>query len=105
MKEIVEDGRTGFHFTPGDARDLAEKVDWAWNNPDRMRVMGEEARQEYESKYTEEKNYPRLMEIYQHAIHGAKPKLHALSAEGGAEHSSSGDCQLCATPTTVPDSE
>jgi len=30
--------------------------------------MGEEARREYESKYTAEKNYPRLMEIYQHAI-------------------------------------
>ena len=68
MEEIVDDGRTGFHFTPGDGQDLAEKVDWAWRNPERMRLMGEEARREYESKYTAEKNYPRLMEIYQHAI-------------------------------------
>jgi glycosyltransferase involved in cell wall biosynthesis len=28
MAEIVEDGRTGLHFTTGDARDLAEKVTW-----------------------------------------------------------------------------
>lgn len=68
MKEIVDDGRTGFHFTPGDGQDLAAKVEWAWNNRDRMREMGQEARREYENKYTEEKNYPRLMEIYQHAI-------------------------------------
>ncbi len=60
MAEIVEDGRTGLHFTPGDAQDLAAKVEWAWSHPERMRLMGEEARREYESKYTAEKNYPLL---------------------------------------------
>ena len=70
MEEIVDDGRTGLHFTPGDSQDLAEKVEWAWNHPERMRQMGEEARQEYENKYTAEKNYPLLMQIYQHAIAG-----------------------------------
>jgi len=70
MLEIVEDGRTGLHFTPGDAEDLAEKIEWAWNHPERMRQMGEEGRREYESKYTADKNYPRLMEIYQHAMAG-----------------------------------
>jgi len=70
MQEIVEDGRTGLHFTPGDAVDLAAKVKWAWNHPERMREMGREARQVYESKYTAETNYPLLMEIYRHAIAG-----------------------------------
>lgn len=70
MQEIVEDGRTGLHFTPGDSRDLAEKVEWAWNHPEQIQRMGEQARREYESKYTAEKNYPRLMEIYQRAIAG-----------------------------------
>jgi glycosyltransferase involved in cell wall biosynthesis len=70
MREIVDHGRTGLHFTPGDADDLAEKVEWAWNHADRMQLMGQEARREYESKYTAEKNYPLLMEIYQHAIAG-----------------------------------
>jgi glycosyltransferase involved in cell wall biosynthesis len=68
MQEIVDDGRTGLHFTAGDAEDLAGKVDWAWSHAERMRAMGMEARQEYESKYTAEKNYPLLMEIYQHAV-------------------------------------
>jgi len=70
MKEIVEDGRTGLHFAPGDGRDLAEKLEWAWNHPERMRQMGREARQEYERKYTAEKNYPLLMQIYERAIAG-----------------------------------
>jgi glycosyltransferase involved in cell wall biosynthesis len=70
MKEIVEDGRTGLHFAPGDSQDLAEKVEWALNNPERMHEMGKEARREYERKYTAEKNYPRLMEIYRDAIAG-----------------------------------
>lgn len=70
MEEIVEDGHTGLHFMPGNAEDLAAKVKWAWNHPERMREMGGEARQEYESKYTAEKNYPLLMEIYRHAMAG-----------------------------------
>jgi glycosyltransferase involved in cell wall biosynthesis len=68
MEEIVKDGCTGLHFSPGDGKDLAEKVEWAWNHPERMRLMGKEARHEYETKYTAEKNYPLLMEIYQHAL-------------------------------------
>jgi glycosyltransferase involved in cell wall biosynthesis len=71
MQEIVEDGRTGLHFTSGDSQNLAEKVEWAWNHPKRMQQMGEEARREYESKYSAEKNYPILMEIYKQAIAGS----------------------------------
>ena len=68
MEEIVEDGRTGLHFNPGDAEDLAEKVEWAWNHPAEMRRMGIEARLEYEHKYTAERNYPMLMQIYREAM-------------------------------------
>jgi glycosyltransferase involved in cell wall biosynthesis len=68
MREIVSDGRTGLLFTPGDWRDLAQKVEWAWTHPNEMRTMGTEARKEYESKYTAEKNYPMLMQIYNRAL-------------------------------------
>ena len=56
MKEIVQDNQTGLHFSPGDDKDLAEKVEWAWNHPGHMRMMGEEARHVYEMNYTAEKN-------------------------------------------------
>jgi glycosyltransferase involved in cell wall biosynthesis len=68
MQEIVADGRTGLHFTPGDPEDLAQKVEWVWTHPEQMAEMGKEARREYEGKYTAERNYPMLMEIYQRAI-------------------------------------
>jgi glycosyltransferase involved in cell wall biosynthesis len=68
MPEIVVEGRTGLHFTPGDPEDLAQKVEWAWTHPEQMAEMGKEARREYEAKYTAERNYPRLMEIYQRAM-------------------------------------
>jgi glycosyltransferase involved in cell wall biosynthesis len=70
MEEIVDNLRTGLHFTPGDPDDLATKVQWAWTSPKEMEAMGREARREYEAKYTAERNYPMLMEIYERAIGG-----------------------------------
>jgi glycosyltransferase involved in cell wall biosynthesis len=68
MAEIVQDGRTGLHFTAGDADDLAAKVEWAWAHPEDMRRMGSTARAEFEAKYTAEKNYGILMDIYESVI-------------------------------------
>ena len=68
MQEIVAEGVTGLHFPPGDAEELAEKVEWAWSHVDRVAEMGRRARAEYESKYTAEGNYARLMEIYDRAL-------------------------------------
>jgi glycosyltransferase involved in cell wall biosynthesis len=70
MQEVVTDNRTGLHYTPGDADDLARKVEWAWTHPEEVRAMGHEARKDYKLKYTAEKNYPMLMEIYQRAMEG-----------------------------------
>jgi glycosyltransferase involved in cell wall biosynthesis len=68
MREIVEDKRTGLHFNSGDAEDLAAKVEWAWSQPDRMAEMGRAARKEYEARYTAEKNYSTLMQIYERTM-------------------------------------
>lgn len=67
MQEVVADGLTGFHFTPGDAAELAEKATWAWDHSPEMREMGRAARSEFEAKYTAEANYPILMDIYKGA--------------------------------------
>ena len=71
MAEIVEDGRTGLHFTPGDSGDLAAKLRWAWTHRAEMQEMGCNARIEYEAKYTAERNYEILMKIYDHAYGAA----------------------------------
>jgi len=68
LTEIVEDHVTGLHFKPGDAADLASTVEWAWNHPSELERMGHAARAEYETKYTAEKNYLCLLDIYQQAL-------------------------------------
>jgi glycosyltransferase involved in cell wall biosynthesis len=67
MREIVEESRTGLRFTAGNSADLANKVAWAWSHPEQLVAMGKRARREYENRYTAEKNYPLLMEIYRRA--------------------------------------
>ena len=71
MSEIVTNSVTGLHFTPGDPADLAKKVQWAWEHPDAMAEMGHNARKEYEMKYTAERNYDMLIDIYRMAIEHA----------------------------------
>jgi glycosyltransferase involved in cell wall biosynthesis len=69
MEQLVKDRRTGLLFTPGDADDLAEKVEWALSHPSELAAMGREARREFEEKYTAEKNYSYLMDIYERTAH------------------------------------
>lgn len=80
MEEIVEDGCTGLHFTPGDSQDLAAKVEWAWNHPQEMEKLGRNARAEYESRYTAEQNYGKLTGIYKNAIAASRPHREQISA-------------------------
>lgn len=68
VAELVEDGTTGLHVTPGDPADLAVKVRWAHEHPDEMRRMGRQAQEVYQRRFSAEVNYPQLMAIYEKAI-------------------------------------
>ena len=68
MAEIVEDGRSGLHFTPGDAGDLAAKVAWSLTNAKRFDEMGHAARAAYEAHYTAERNLELLLGLYERVI-------------------------------------
>jgi glycosyltransferase involved in cell wall biosynthesis len=68
MGEIISDGITGLLFEPTDSSDLALKIRWAWCNSEEMLNMGFAARQEYERKYSPEKNYQMLLDIYEKTI-------------------------------------
>ncbi len=80
MKEIVTDGVTGLHFTPGDAADLAQKAAWAWSHPVEVSEMGRSARREYEKQYTAERNYELLMDIYYQAAGWAHESVAVLAS-------------------------
>lgn len=81
IQEIVEDGRTGLHFTPGDPEALAERVEYAWTHPEKVRAMSAEAREVYETRYSAEKNYHLLMAIYERALSRGSART-AFSGEG-----------------------
>jgi glycosyltransferase involved in cell wall biosynthesis len=74
MAELVENKRTGLQFTPGNPHDLAAQVKWALNNPVQLARMRREAREEFEAKYTAERNYQMLMETYQQAMTQARTR-------------------------------
>lgn len=68
MAEIIEDRRTGLHFRPGDPEDLAAQIQWASSHPWEVTQMSHEARSEYLSKYTPERNYQLLIKLYETAM-------------------------------------
>ena len=67
VAEIIVDGGTGIHFNPGDVDDLAGKIQWACSHNGEFAAMGAAARDEFLAKYTAERNYNALMEIYERA--------------------------------------
>jgi glycosyltransferase involved in cell wall biosynthesis len=64
MADLIDEGVTGLLFEPGNAAELAQRLQWARDNPERMRRMGAQAREQYERKYTPEVNFSQLLAIY-----------------------------------------
>lgn len=96
MAEMVRDHQTGLHFLPGNAGDLAEKADWAWQNPQEMEQMGLAARAEYEAKYRPEANYRKLINIYCTAL--AKPGARMTFSQNAINFGSAGPVTTSASP-------
>ncbi len=68
MAEIVQEGRTGLFFEPGQADQLAAKVDALLDQPTMLAGMRQAARREYERRYTADANYQTLISIYQQVL-------------------------------------
>ncbi|HEX5464791.1 MAG TPA: glycosyltransferase family 4 protein, partial [Burkholderiales bacterium] len=64
LAEIIDDGHTGLLFENGSAAALAEKMRWALANPRLVSRMGDNARAEYDARFTPERNYEQLAAIY-----------------------------------------
>ncbi|HEY1802700.1 MAG TPA: glycosyltransferase [Terriglobales bacterium] len=72
--ELIDEGLTGMLFVSGDAKDLARKAEWLYAHPDELQQMSNAARNEYETKYTADRNYAQLMEIYRSAAEVSKQR-------------------------------
>jgi len=65
MSDMIDEGKTGLFFRPGDAAHLAETAKWLFERPELMNEMRGHARQEYETNFTAERNYGLIMDAYQ----------------------------------------
>src|ERR1700732_3415444 len=70
MAEIVDDGRTGLHFKPGDPADLAMKVRSILADPLKLARMRQAARQRFDQYFTADANHKSLMALYEKALSG-----------------------------------
>ncbi|MEM8600022.1 MAG: glycosyltransferase, partial [Bacteroidota bacterium] len=67
-RSMVEEGVVGTRFAPGDPVALAAAVRRLANDPPQLHALRATARAQFESAYTAEANYQRLMEIYDAAL-------------------------------------
>jgi glycosyltransferase involved in cell wall biosynthesis len=65
MAELVQPGRTGALYEPGQSADLARCVGELFSNPTALSDLRRGARQEYLRCYTGDSNYPMLINAYQ----------------------------------------
>jgi len=66
IPEVVEDGKSGLLFEPGNPDDLRKKIRYLWERPEESKKMGRIAIKKVAGNYTSDIYYQRLMEIYSH---------------------------------------
>jgi L-malate glycosyltransferase len=74
-REWIEDGVNGWLFSDGDADDLAEKISHAIKNRRSFKKIGAAARKTAEQKADWQKNFGKLLEVYDRisSLRGANP--------------------------------
>jgi len=68
IPELVRDNETGLTFEPGNVADLQLKIRTMLADTDKIRRMGQNARQFVEQELNEKKHYQGLMKLYEQAI-------------------------------------
>ena len=63
-EEAIKDGINGFKIPLGDINFFVKRIEELWNKPELCKVIGMNARKDYEEKYTPEDNYQQLINIY-----------------------------------------
>lgn len=67
-EELIGHGRTGMLVQPRNAQDLADTAEWLFTHPAERERMSEAARLEFETKYTADRTYRQLIEVYRFAM-------------------------------------
>jgi glycosyltransferase involved in cell wall biosynthesis len=64
ISEMIEPGRTGLLFTPGEADELAGCIRTLWQNRSLRSKMGRAARERVQKEFSSEAHYEQLMDLY-----------------------------------------
>lgn len=64
IPELVIDHQTGLNFKSQDSQDLAQKIDYAWSNQDKMNQWGSNGKRMVEGEFNAKKHYQKIMAIY-----------------------------------------
>lgn len=77
VPQIIEDGRCGLLFEPGNTEELVTRIRELYTNPDLCRSLGMAGRIKAERQYSSAAVYHRLLEILDHAkqLHGADTSM------------------------------
>jgi glycosyltransferase involved in cell wall biosynthesis len=90
IADVVLDRRTGLLFRPGDVDELVAKVTWLLDHPAEHARMRQDARAEFEAKYTAEVSRRQLLAIYPQAITDRQAQEAArIGAAGRVDHAPS----------------
>ncbi len=65
MPDIIEDGKTGFLFPPGNSAMLATKIEMLMAHPRMLDVVGRAAQERIKTQHDREAHYVALMKIYE----------------------------------------
>jgi glycosyltransferase involved in cell wall biosynthesis len=68
IPELIDHGRDGFHFEPGNSEDLRNTIERLVKDRGLVKIMGKRARKKIEQRYLKESHYRRIMEIYRGAV-------------------------------------
>ena len=106
LGEMIEPGRNGFLVPPGNAEALAAKVDEVFANPDLLQSLRASAREVYDRRWTSQRNYAQLIEIYESILdsHPDQPSdqqddRNSATAESSTTLHTAGEPSFAATHT------
>jgi glycosyltransferase involved in cell wall biosynthesis len=68
IPELIDDKKSGLLFKPGDADDLAEKLNFMLENPNNISMMGTAARNRIEKCHDKEGHFHQIMSVYQELL-------------------------------------
>jgi glycosyltransferase involved in cell wall biosynthesis len=87
IAEMVEQGRTGLQFTPGNAGELADCMRTLWLDEPLRAQMGLAARDKVEREYCAEVHYEQLMQLYRHVLSQSTNRTTPLQLKENHENS------------------